>query len=41
MKNLNFSFDWEDRNDAFAGGEAEHGVFLYISKLQKPPVETR
>ena len=38
---INFSFDWEDRDDAFAGREAEHSVFFYTSKLPKLPVETK
>jgi hypothetical protein len=38
---FDFSFDWEDRNDAFAGREAEHGVFFYSSDLPKLPVEIK
>jgi len=32
---INFSFDWEDRDDAFAGREAEHSVFFFSSNLPK------
>jgi hypothetical protein len=38
---VNFSFDWEDRNDVFAGREPEHNVFFYSSNLPKLPVETK
>src|SRR5262245_41677600 len=38
---INFSFDWEDRDDAFAGREAEHSVFFYSSKLPKPLLEAK
>src|SRR5262249_28378563 len=38
---INFSFDWENRDDAFAGREAEHSVFFYTSKLPKLALEAK
>src|SRR5262245_34875463 len=38
---VNFSFDWEDRDDTFAGREAEHSVFFFSSNLPKPPIEAK
>jgi hypothetical protein len=32
---VNFSFDWENKDDVFGGREAEHSVFFYTSKLPK------
>jgi hypothetical protein len=38
---INFSFDWEVRNDALASREAEHSIFFYSSNLPDLSVETK
>jgi hypothetical protein len=38
---FNFSYDWEDRDGAFAGREPEHSVFFYSSNFPKQPVEAK
>lgn len=38
---VNFSFDWENKDDVFGGREAEHSVFFYASKLPKESLRDR